>query len=211
MSAADEITEVVVLGADRELIVRRPADADALIDERAFADDEFLPYWAELWPSGVGLARAIADRAWGGAPVVELGCGLGLPSVTAALGGARVLATDWSADALLAVQRAAADNDATVDTLRVDWAAPDELVARGPFRAVLAADVLYEARNIEPLLALIPLLLGPGGELWLADPGRASADAFLSATADGWERRTTGARDLPTVSIHRMRPVRSRP
>jgi predicted nicotinamide N-methyase len=207
----DEITEVVVLGADRELVVRRPADADALIDERAFADDEFLPYWAELWPSGVGLARAIADRAWGGAPVVELGCGLGLPSVTAALGGARVLATDWSADALRAVQRAAADNDATVDTLRVDWAAPDELVARGPFRAVLAADVLYEARNIEPLLALIPRLLGPGGELWLADPGRASADAFLGATADGWERRTTGARDLPTVSIHRMRPVRSRP
>ena len=211
MSAADEITEVVVLGADRELVVRRPADADALIDERAFADDEFLPYWAELWPSGVGLARAIADRAWGGAPVVELGCGLGLPSVTAALGGARVLATDWSADALLAVQRAAADNDATLDTLRVDWAAPDELVARGPFRAVLAADVLYEARNIAPLLALIPRLLAPGGELWLADPGRATADAFLAATAEAWERHTAGARDLPTVSIHRMRPVRSRP
>ncbi len=211
MSAGDEITEVVVLGADRELVVRRPADADALIDERAFADDEFLPYWAELWPSGVGLARAIADRAWGGAPVVELGCGLGLPSVTAALGGARVLATDWSADALAAVQRAAADNGATVATLRADWSAPDELVARGPFRAVLAADVLYEARNVEPLLALIPRLLGPAGELWLADPGRATADAFLRAAADDWERHTTGARDLPTVSIHRMRQVRSRP
>ena len=210
MKPDDEITEVVVLGADRELIVRRPRDADALIDERAFADDEFLPYWAELWPSGVGLARAIADRAWGGAPVVELGCGLGLPSVAAALGGARVLASDWSADALVAVEQAAVDNGTQVETLCADWAAPDELIARGPFRAVLAADVLYEARNIPLLLDLIPRLLGPGGELWLADPGRASADPFLAAT-DGWERRTTGARELPTVSIHRMRPVRSRP
>lgn len=211
MSGEDRITEVVVLGPGVELVVQRPRDADALIDERAFADDEFLPYWAELWPSGVGLARAIADRSWAGAPVVELGCGLGLPSVAAALGGARVLATDWSADALVAAQRTAADNGTQVATLRVDWAAPEELVARGPFRAVLAADVLYEARNIAPLLELIPRLLGPGGELWLADPGRASAEAFLAATAGGWERRTTGARDLPAVSIHRMRPVRSPP
>ncbi len=210
--ADDEITEIVVLAPDRELVVRRPADADALIDERAFADDEFLPYWAELWPSGVGLARAIADRAWAGAPIVELGCGLGLPSVTAALGGARVLATDWSADALGAVQRAADDNGAMLQTLRVDWAAPDELLARGPFRAVLAADVLYEARNIDPLVALIPRLLAPRGELWLADPRRATAEAFLDATAAaGWERHTTVARDLPTVSIHRMRPLPSRP
>ena len=211
MTGADEVTEVVVLAPDRELVVRRPRDADALIDERAFADDEFLPYWAELWPSGVGLARAIADRSWAGAPVVELGCGLGLPSVAAALGGARVLATDWSADALRAVERTAADNGTRVQTLRVDWAAPDALLARVPFRAVLAADVLYEARNVAPLLELIPRLLGPGGELWLADPGRASAEAFLEATAEGWERRTMRARDLPAVSIHRMRPVRSPP
>jgi predicted nicotinamide N-methyase len=211
VSGDDDVAEVVVLAPGRELVVRRPRDPEALIDDRAFADDEFLPYWAELWPSGVGLARAIADRAWGGAPVVELGCGLGLPAVTAALGGARVLATDWSADALLATERTAADNGAVLETLRVDWADPAALIARGPFRSVLAADVLYEARNIPPLLALIPQLLAPGGEVWLADPGRAGAEAFLEGMRAGWDRRTTVARDLPSVSIHRMRPVPSQP
>lgn len=209
VTADDDVTEVVTLAPERELIVRRPRDADALIDERAFADDEFLPYWAELWPSGVGLARAIADRAWAGAPVVELGCGLGLPSVTAALGGARVLATDWATDSLAATQRTAADNGAELQTLRVDWAVADELVARGPFRAVLAADVLYEARNVPVLLELLPRLVAPGGELWLADPGRASADAFFAGADAGWTRRTVAARGMPSVTIHRMRPVPS--
>ena len=209
---SDDITEVVTLGPGRELIVQRPRDPEALIDEQAFAADEFLPYWAELWPSGVGLARAIAGRAWGGAPVVELGCGLGLPAITAALDGARVLASDWSGAALGAVEQAAAANGARLETLRADWAAPQPLVDRGPFRAVLAADVLYETRNHAPLLALVPRLLAGGGELWLADPGRASAEAFLAAAgAAGWERRTTPARDLPSVAIHRMRPVRSAP
>ena len=36
----------------------RPPSADELIDEAAFDEDEFLPYWAELWPSGVALADA---------------------------------------------------------------------------------------------------------------------------------------------------------
>ena len=208
MTRDDLVTEVVALAPERELVVQRPRHPDELIDEAAFDSDEFLPYWAELWPSGIGLARAICDRAWGGAPVAELGCGLGLPAVTAALGGARVLATDWSVDSLRATERTAAENGAVLATLAVDWASPRELIARGPFRAVLAADVLYETRNHGPLLGLFQRLLTPGGEVWLADPGRAAADEFFALLGEGWERRTMAARGLPSVSIHRMRPVR---
>ncbi len=42
-----------------ELIL--PRAADELIDESEFADDERLPYWAELWPSARGLARHLLD------------------------------------------------------------------------------------------------------------------------------------------------------
>ena len=55
-----------------ELAVLRPRQADALLDEHDFDEAEFLPYWAELWPSGVALAKTIARRAFKGARVLEL-------------------------------------------------------------------------------------------------------------------------------------------
>src|SRR5205807_7139673 len=99
VSATDVVEEIVEVGG-RRLSLLRPRDAEALLDEEAFEHEEFLPYWAELWPAAVALARAVAGLALDGLRVLELGCGLALPSVVAALGGADVLATDWSPDAL---------------------------------------------------------------------------------------------------------------
>src|SRR4051812_38830939 len=93
LTRVDLVEEIVPLG-DRELAVLRPRAPEELIDEHAFEEDEFLPYWAELWPSGVALAKAVAPRALKGARVLELGCGLGLPSIAAARAGGRVLAAD---------------------------------------------------------------------------------------------------------------------
>ena len=92
---SDPVEDTIVL-AGRLLTLLRPASADELIDEGAFDDDEFLPYWAELWPSGVALARAVETLDLRGSRVLELGAGLGLPSLAAALCGADVLATDWA-------------------------------------------------------------------------------------------------------------------
>ena len=48
---------ITVGGLELELV--RPAEPESLLDEDAFADDEFLPYWAELWPAGLALAGAL--------------------------------------------------------------------------------------------------------------------------------------------------------
>src|SRR4051812_32135298 len=160
----DLVEEAVMLPGGGELAVLRPRDSEALLDEHAFVDDEFLPYWAELWPSGVALAREIAPRALRGARVVELGCGLGLPSLAAARAGGRVLATDWAAPALDLLRENAERNAGELELERVDWAHPEALLERAPFDLVLAADVLYERRNLDPLLDLLPRL---AGEVWL--------------------------------------------
>ena len=205
---ADVVEEVVALGDGRELRVERPRDAEALLDEHAFEQEEFLPYWAELWPSGVALARAVAGRSLRGARVVELGCGLGVPSLAAALAGGRVLATDWSAEAVRSVARNAALNGLEVATAVAAWGRAEELVARGPWPLVLAADVLYERRNIGELLDLLPRLVSETGEVWLADPGRAPAEQFLlDAEAAGWTRRSARDPVHPSVSVHRLRPT----
>jgi predicted nicotinamide N-methyase len=198
----DDLVEEVVPIAGRDLRLLRPRDAEALLDEGAFEREEFMPYWAELWPSSLALARTIAGRALRGARTLELGCGLGLPSIAAAIAGGRVLATDWSAEAVAMTAANAERNDAAVETLVCSWTAPEPLLARAPWDLVLASDVLYEARNGDVLLELLPRL---GPEVWLADPGRPPATPFLEAAASDWEIRSQPAAGLPQGAVHRLR------
>jgi len=172
----DDLIEESVVVAGRELTLLRPPSADELIDEAAFAEEEFLPYWAELWPSGVALADAVARLDVRGRKVLELGAGLGLPSLAAAICGADVLATDWADDAVALLRRNAGRNGVALRAERVRWDDPAPLVRAAPWDLVLGADLLYEQRNAEQLLALLPQL---GGEIFIADPGRPFAKAFF--------------------------------
>jgi predicted nicotinamide N-methyase len=198
----DDLVEEVVPIGGRGLRLLRPRDAEALLDEEAFEREEFLPYWAELWPSSLALARAIAVRALRGARTLELGCGLGLPSIAAALAGGRVLATDWSAEAIRMTAVNAERNDAQLETLVCSWTEPEPLLARAPWDLVLASDVLYEARNGDVLLELLPQL---GPEVLLADPGRKPAGRFLEAAAAGWSIESRTVAELANGAVHRLR------
>ena len=191
-------------GGEVELV--RPPDAEALITEDAFRQEEFLPYWAELWSSGVALAHDVSMRALRGKHTLELGCGLGLPSIAAARAGGRVLATDWSPDAIEATAANAARNGVDVETLRCAWGEPEAIVARAPWQLVLAADVLYEHRNVEQLLDLLPRLVDETGLVLIADPGRVPAERFLrDAEEQGWVVRSIASPRATRVLIHRLR------
>jgi predicted nicotinamide N-methyase len=198
----DDIVEEVVAIQGRDLRLLRPRDPEALLDEHAFEQEEYLPYWAELWPSSLALARVIGARALRGARTLELGCGLGLASIAAALAGARVLATDWSPEAIAMTATNAERNGARLETLVCSWTQPGPLLARAPWDLVLASDVLYEARNADALLALLPQL---GAEVWLADPGRIPAARFLEAAAAQWEIASRSVAELPNGAVHRLR------
>jgi predicted nicotinamide N-methyase len=189
-----------------EVEVMRPPDAEALITEEAFEQEEFLPYWAELWSSAVALAHDVSMRSLRGKPTLELGCGLGLPSIAAARVGGRVLATDWSEDAVAATAANAERNGVEVETLRCDWAEPGPIVARAPWPLVLASDVLYERRNVAQLLGLLPRLVDETGLVLLADPGRTPAERFLrGAEEQGWIVRSVASPRAKRVLIHRLR------
>ena len=73
----DDLVEHVVALPGRELLLLAPRDGEALLSEEAFEQEEFLPYWAELWPSALALARVVARRPLTGRRTIELGCGLG--------------------------------------------------------------------------------------------------------------------------------------
>jgi predicted nicotinamide N-methyase len=185
--------------AARELSLLRPPSADELIDEDAFDDDEFLPYWAELWPSGLALARAVATLDLRGAFVLELGAGLGLPSLVAAAGGAEVLATDWAEDAIELLRRNAARNELALRAELVRWDEPEALLSEAPWALVLGSDLLYEQRNADQLLELLPRL---GADVLLAEPRRPFSKGFLERAAERWAIETETDEG---VELHRLR------
>jgi predicted nicotinamide N-methyase len=199
---ADLVEETLVLGSGRDLRVLRPRDSEELLEEEAFEHEELLPYWAELWPSSLALARAVGARSLRGARTLELGCGLGVVSIAAAIAGARVLATDWSAESVRFAAMNAERNEVSVRTAVVDWAAPAAIVAEAPWQLVLASDVLYERRNVAQMLDLLPRLVDRSGEVWIADPGRQTSMDFLAGAERDWDRRTT---EHDRIEVHRLR------
>jgi predicted nicotinamide N-methyase len=201
----DAIEEVVVVSG-HDVVLSRPRDSERLIDEAAFLDDERLPYWAELWPVGVVLASTIVGRSLRGRRVLELGCGLGLASICAALAGGRVTASDWFDQAVELAADNAARNGVAVEPLACSWQRPEPLIVRAPWDLVLAADVLYERRNLSPLLALLPKLVDERGEIWLADPGRQFTDEFLAgARSDGWLVDVVTRAETPRAIVYSLR------
>jgi predicted nicotinamide N-methyase len=197
MGADDLISETLSL-PHGELRLLQPRAAAELPDDGDVEWAPLVPYWSVLWRSGLALARELGRRRLHGLRVVELGCGMGVPSLAASRSGAAVLATDVSVEALELLARNASGNGLDVDTARVDWASPAALLARAPFDLVLAADVLYERASAAPLLALLPRL---APRVLLADPGRPAAGAFLAEARRRWpvETQAAGVVNIYTV------------
>jgi predicted nicotinamide N-methyase len=182
-----------------EIRLLQPQEAADLPDDGPVEWAPIAPYWAVLWRSGVALASHLDGMPLEGKRVVELGCGLGLPSIAAARAGATVLATDVSEEALALVARNAEENGVSLETATVDWAEPEPLLVRAPFDLVLAADALYEESSGAPLLSLLPRLAPVA---WLADPGRPTAAGFVEEAKRRWQVETS-VRDV--VEVHRIR------
>jgi predicted nicotinamide N-methyase len=216
------VDRVDLPGTNASLRIARPADFDRLLDAAAGDPEQNLPYWAEIWPSGVALASAVTWDAVAarGKRVLELGCGLGVTAIAALRAGADLLVTDYAPEALALCRMNALDNTGhEPHSLRLNWrASSPELIATagGGFPLLLAADVLYESRDVEPLLALVDAITTPGGELWLAEPGRPPAARFVDGLREsGWRgdsERCDGPWPDPednergvVVTVHRLR------
>lgn len=160
------------------------ADLDSLVTDDTNPDR--LPYWAVLWESARGLARWLIDRGgWPGTPVLEVGCGLGLPGLAAATLGAQVTQTDLFLDAVVAARMHAQANGVPGTTQWVaDWRAWS-LPGRWP--VILGSDVTYERSVHANLLDVLEHALEPGGSVYLTDPGRPMTLDFLTlAERRGW-------------------------
>lgn len=177
------VSEIEVAG--RTLRLARPVEPDRLLDDPAVhalnERDDYMPYWAYLWPGARMLAEAVLDRWKGVEPgddeVLELGCGLGLGGLAAMALGFRVRFSDYEPAAFGFIRRSVAENGFPADRasyLLLDWREPPPLA----FPRIIAADVLYERRLVPLVADVLARLLPPGGEAILTTPYRASAESF---------------------------------
>jgi predicted nicotinamide N-methyase len=187
LEALGPVVREKVLIDDYEFLITRPGNSDDLLAHpairAAFAADEYMPYWVDLWPAARMLAKAIVREKWQpGLEALEVGCGLGLPGVAALAKGLRVIFSDYDVTALrFAGDNARANGFSDFQLLQLDWRDPPANL-RVP--VVLASDVLYELRNVEPFVDLIKRVLLPGGTCLVTDQDRVPSQALRQTLAD---------------------------
>jgi predicted nicotinamide N-methyase len=171
--------KVIIEG--RTFVVAHPEESDQLMHHpavrTAYASHQYLPYWTELWPASRMLAKVILREPWApGLEALEVGCGLGLPGLAALAAGLRVIFSDVDTAAMhFADLNARANGFDRFRLLQLDWNDPPADL-RVP--VVLASDLFFESRNIEPLVGLIRKVLEPGGVCLLSDENRAPPDVL---------------------------------
>jgi predicted nicotinamide N-methyase len=150
--------------------------------------EEMCPYFGTLWPAGKILANKIADDIASGefgafhpkgSRILEIGCGLALPSLLLAKSGWLVQATDLHPDVAIFLERNKKLNQtAGPEYLHLDWR-EDAKVAQS-WDLIIASDVLYDKTQPATLLRFLMKALAPKGRALVADPGRTYVEGFFA-------------------------------
>ena len=172
----------------RTFLLERPGGSDILFDHpavrAAFASDEYIPYWADLWPAARMLSKAICREVWEAYPraegaqlhALEIACGLGLPGIAALACGLRVTFSDIDELAVhFAAENARRNKLTDFTTAAIDLRSPPGGLI---FDVILGADLLYEEKLVEPVVNFLKTVLSPTGVALLADPDRIAAKSF---------------------------------
>ena len=189
----DLVREKVFVG-DLTLTIVRPDRTDKLLDHpevhEAFRKDEYMPYWAEIWPAARMLAKILIREPLEGADVaLELGCGLGVAGLVALSRGLEVVFSDYDACALkFAAENALTNGYDRFRTRQLDFRDPPADL-RVPL--VIGSDLIYEARKVEPLIACLKTVLLPGGRALLTDQDRIPTAVFQAALREAGFTVTT--------------------
>jgi 2-polyprenyl-3-methyl-5-hydroxy-6-metoxy-1,4-benzoquinol methylase len=146
-------------------------------------------------------------------PVLELGAGMGLPGLAAALNGRRVILSDIHPDALEFARAAVEMNhlDNLVEVRALDWMAPDA-AALGRFHTILGAEILYQRQLYPHLITLMDHLLAPDGTVFISHQERPFNISFFQMLGSGFDLRTlqrkvNGAEGETKVLLHALKRI----
>jgi predicted nicotinamide N-methyase len=169
------------------------ADLNRTIDEwfAAFAESDaanlperekleaLCPYFGVVWASARALCEALGDfrSEIARSRVLEVGCGLALPSLYCAKLGADVTATDFHPEVPKFLERNIELNGSrALRYFAHDWKSDDSTL--GTYDWVIGSDILYESQHPAPVARALARHCAPGGRIVLADPARPYLQKF---------------------------------
>lgn len=162
--------------------------------EKVFVQD-LCPYFGVIWPAARALSEHVARM--GGwlkdKTVLEVGCGLALPSLVAAKLGARVVATDFHPDVPKFLARNTQLNKVKIDYRSLDWRQETGL---GTFDFVIGSDILYESSHPPDVARALARHCHKDSHIVLADPGRVYLQAAVKAIEEQGFRSDMFVRDV---------------
>jgi predicted nicotinamide N-methyase len=139
-----------------------------------FTNEKSIPYYADLWPTGFGLALLLTsgcvdlkDKV-----IVDVGSGTGIVAIAAASMGAKVYACDYIDTCVQLMQENVHLNnlEERVTILQLDWNQPYLWPSKVDY--LVASDIFYETFSVDPLAKLFQIILSSGGTGIICDPDR---------------------------------------
>lgn len=162
-------------------------DLCASLDENSTVDplaEDMCPYFGVVWPAALALAKYLIrhHEQIKGKEILELGCGLAIPSFVANSYGANILASDFHLDVEIFLKKNQMLNNSYFNYERLNWR--ENLANPKLFDIVMGSDVLYESRHPGDVAKALLKFVKPGGEIILADPGRPYLQSFINSMND---------------------------
>jgi len=166
----------------RRLTLLRVKDLERYVDREALLrdDTEEPPYWAHLWTGALTLARYLEERFdCQDLSVLDLGCGLGLTGIVAALKGGKVTFADKERDALaFAAANARLNNCPSFATRVLDFTEEERDEVEPHFSLILGAEILYDRSTFPALASFLDRHLAAHGQAIFADARRTNTKEF---------------------------------
>lgn len=149
-----------------------------------------LPYWAKVWDSSLLLAYFMGKQPVVlGRRILEIGAGVGVVGIYAALCGHRVTVTDNNDDALRFARANALMNDAQqVEVLKLDWNDP---TFSETYDVIVGSEIVYERESYPALVQFLRRTLAPGGIIFLAKNAGLHAPSFFVELTKYFEFKQT--------------------
>ena len=172
--------QLVTLHNELSLYVPDPALIQSTYQKLVAANpNTIFPYWAKVWASADALVQFLREEpAWiQNKIVLEIGAGIGIPSLSIAAQTDKIVISDYAPDAVALLQKNIEHlklNNASAAC--IDWNHISEDVIAD---TILLSDTNYEPAVHENLTFLVEKFINKGSTILLATPNRLASNPFI--------------------------------
>ena len=138
-----------------------------------------FPFWAKLWPSSIALHDVLKNHPHliQNKHVLEIGAGIGLPSLMMADITKSIQISDYDKEAVSLLQKNIEHLQIqNAEALQLDWNAIPENIQP---EVILLSDVNYDPVQFDTLIYLIEQFIHRGSTIILSTPQRIMASPFV--------------------------------